>query len=492
MLKRFLKFFKPSDQEELPQFEGSYLDYLLSKASEEVEGALDTCPEHEPLLLVITQILNISMPGVWSSTLRQPLTDAKPPAPAPLAPPPPPGAPESTLDEPDTSPTDDEEIEAILEEAEALDANGLEESTALEALKDESIGEDKKVRLDRPEVLQAGRVFLGMLIENDRLPPEIQLDTEETLLARDLLMSYFMGQNNFEGRAQKLLKIVERKFSEGHFSQARILLQLFQTDAKTRIRNDRNIFYEDMIQRFGVRRKRPLNDELVGEFKALKAQSAEATKTLTWIEEQLHIKTHVFVRQAQHVEQWKTLASKSSSPHAQESLLRYLPPKRWRSIQTHEATVEELVHRHIANDTLGTYCMNLLNACYFVLRAVGDTGLESYLDHFFNWSEEQFDLDATIFLPELYRRSMGDADTMRVIFQDLYDRFIRARAEMKLQSFTKEEKAQALHTAIQKLQDLDPNEIAPGNYSLGALVFDELFGMVYASPEFSFKIHRLT
>ena len=492
MLKRFLKFFKPSDQEELPQFEGSYLDYLLSRASEEVEEALNTCPEHEPLLLVITQILNISMPGVWSTTLRQPLTDATPPPPAPVPatppPPPPPGAPESTLDDPDTSPTDEDELEAILEEAETA---GLDESTSSEASED-SIGEDNKVRLDRPEVLQAGRVFLGMLIENDRLPGDIQLDTEETLLARDLLMSYFMGQNNFEGRAQKLLKIVERKFSEGHFSQARILLQLFQTDAKTRIRNDRNIFYEDMIQRFGVRRKRPLDEERVEGFKALAQQQASASETLTWIEENLQVRTHVFVRQATQVEQWKALAAKSNAPNAQENLLRYLPPKRWRAPHSHDASVEALVHRHIANDTLGTYCINLLNACYFVLRAVGDTGLESYLDNFFDWADQQFDLDATIFLPELYRRSMGDADTMRVIFQDLYDRFIRPRAEAKLQALTTEQKTQALHDALQKLQSADPNEIAPGNYSLGALIFDELFGMVYPTPEFSFKVHRLT
>ena len=82
MLKRFLKLFnnKPDDEAESPEFEGSYLDFLLTQAQPRVDTALHDCPEHDPLLLVIAEILRVSMEDVWSQELRQPLIDQHTPA----------------------------------------------------------------------------------------------------------------------------------------------------------------------------------------------------------------------------------------------------------------------------------------------------------------------------------------------------------------------------------------------------------------------------
>lgn len=499
MLKRFLKFFKPSEEEEVPHFEGSYLDYLLDEASKGVEEEMEHCVDHDPLLLIVTYILRISMPDVWSDIIRRPLRDPTQPAP-PTAPPPPPQATSeaSEVSEVSEAIENDDDIE-VLDEDSFIEIEEESQLGAEDTKAEDAEDPSGKPRADRKEVLQAGRVFLGMLIENDRLPPELQLGVEEILLARDLLMSYFMGQNNFEGRAQKLLKIVEQKFSEGFFSQARILLQLFQTDQKTRVRNDRNIFYEDMIQRFGIRRKRPVSKDIQDEYDEMLKRHEENGPTpedddeyLRWVEDHLYIKTHLFLRQQEHVKTWQRLSALSTVPNATENLLRYLPPKRWRPHYTQDVSLQDLATYHINNDTLLSYCSSQMHTCYFVLRAVGDTGLEPFLDTFFDWTSSQFDLNGTVFLPELYRRSMGDADPMRVIFQDLYDRYMRQSAEQTLKDLDAQDIKDALAKAVAQMRKYNVNDIAPGNYNLGGLIYDQLLGITYPTPEFAMKVHRLT
>ena len=116
MLKRFLKFFKNDDQE-APEFEGSYLDFLLNQVEPGVIAELDQCEEHDPLLLVIAEILRISMRGAWSPSLRRPLLDEHSPRAvasrhAPPPPPPtPPGAPKGNA--PETIVEETQEFEAL-------------------------------------------------------------------------------------------------------------------------------------------------------------------------------------------------------------------------------------------------------------------------------------------------------------------------------------------------------------------------------------------
>jgi hypothetical protein len=529
MLKRFLKFFKGQEDVALPEFDGSYLDFLLMHSHEGVARELEQCPGHDPLLLVIAEILRVSMEGVWSETIRRPLRDQhSPTGPAPAPPPPPPVS--EVVEEVDGEEfevleedsdlieeiVDQDDFEEVAEDAEGVEVDDDEVDTSVvseaEVLSqidgsllaaeetvaaDEKVGADQKPRVDQREVLQAGRVFLGMLIENDRLPLELQLGVEETMLARDLLVGYFVGHEDFEEKAQRLLRVVEQKFSEGLFSQARILLQLFQTDRDTRIRNDRNIFYEDMIQRLGIKRRHTVSQELVaawGELASPDDDSAdvEPEELLTWLAERLFVKMHVFTRDMEAVKGWTEVGGLSELPGATENLLRYLPPRHWRQAHGNEAGLKRAIRAHINIDTLATYLTNQTRTCYFVLRAVGDTGLEGYLDSYFDFTSQQLDVNATAMLPELYRRSMGDADMMKSVFDDLYARTLKLAAEDVLESWTDAQVDAAIDDAMEYLRRCDVNEVPPGSYDLGGFVFDRLFDVSYPSREFAFKLHRLT
>lgn len=412
---------------------------------------------------------------------------------------------EGAVDEDVEIVSEEEVVEEVLDEDSELieDIVELEEPPAAD---DAATGERQASansglpRVDQREVLQAGRVFLGMLIENDRLPLDLQINTEEIALARELLVGYFVGNKDFERKAQQLLRVVERKFSEGQFSQARILLQLFQTDRMTRIKNDRNIFYEDMIQRLGIRRRHAVADDVLGEFAQIDSDAASAPIDVAqWLESNLFIKLHLFTRDRSAVERWGRLAGITTLPGGADNLLKYVPPRRWRTYyDAHDDAAvaqqyaRDAIRQHVNSDTLANYVSNQMRTCYFVLRAVGDTGLEGYLDTFFDWISEAFEFNATVFLPEVYRRSMGEIDTMKSVFQDIYDRMLRQRVEAKLASFSDEEIHAALGAAIAHIHSCELNEIPPGNYDLGGFVFDQLFGVTYPVPEFAFKVHRLT
>lgn len=400
---------------------------------------------------------------------------------------------------------DSELIEEVTSTSPGYEATG--EFSPLRSDDDKAIV-DTLPRLDHREVLQAGRVFLGMLIENDRLPVELQLGLEELMLSRDLLLGQHLGADDLEQKAQQLLRIVERKFSEGQFSQARILLQLFQTDRPTRVRNDRNIFYEDMIQRLGIRRRHPVAKDLLDEYAALTLGDEPMRELSTWLDHKIFIKFHLFCRRADEVTRWTELAGKFSAPGSMDVLLRYLPPKRWRpffpqlqedaepstssSLIHHVDDVRKLVRQHIHADTLSNYIISHVRTCYFVLRAVGDTGLEKYLDTFFGWTEKAFGFNATVFLPELYRRSMGDSDMMRAVFLDLYARYLREHAETWLATIDVDTIDAAAERVTQTLKSCNLNDVPPGNYDLGGFIYDALFEVEYPTTEFAFKVHRLT
>ncbi|QDG50005.1 hypothetical protein FIV42_04390 [Persicimonas caeni] len=589
MLKKFLKFLKGTTQEQA--FEGSYLDHLLEQVRPSVEAQLEECPEHDPLLVVVTEILRLSKPEQWTEAIECPLADEQSPE---LAAPAPPPAPADEADEADDSGEGDEPVEAdadasneffeILEEEELEDdeseekasdesdeadeqqedsdsdsddeqeeeheddktaadggeSTGLDEESeavhvdaegdlsaaqtrptaplqsgdaiaaaeiveeiAQEAILENSQSADdeleqaaaKATRLDSPEVLKAGRIFLGLLIENDRLPVDMQLSIAETMLARDLLLGYFVHDEQFEAKAKELLSLVEQKFNEGAFSQARILLQLFQTDRPTRINNDRNLFYEDMIMRLGIRRRHLLNHNLLAELEAnsdVEDLDQGLAQTCHWLEENLHIKFHLFTRETEDVDAWRAFAQQSARRDAEDVFLRYIPPKRWRPLHASAQTPSDRMVAHISAATVKRYLLRQIKACYFVLRAVGDTGLEPYLDVFFDWCETKFEFNSVRLMPLIYRRTMSDTQLIDKIFEDAFRRFFQKKAAELLESFDEETIREATQATLDAIAGLDFNHVPPGNYDLGGLVLDRLFGLQYHEPEFAFKLHRLS
>ena len=355
---------------------------------------------------------------------------------------------------------------------------------------------DGRPRVDGEEVLQAGRVFLGLLIENDRLPIELQLSVAETTLARDLLLGFFVGNDDFEEKARKLLTLVEQKFGEGLFSQARILLQLFHTDEQTRINNDRNLFYEDMILRLGIRRRHRMSAEELSRFDTLLSDArtpAGALAVSKWLSEVCLIHLHSFNRDPAQVAEWSAVLDDTSRVGARENFLRYLPARRWRAIGSFEEyDILEQMRRHVTLETAREFVIAQVKTCYFVLRAVGDTGLEAYLDTFFDWSSETFGVNGTRLMPELYKRSMMDPEPMATILDEIYEKHYAEATLELIEEITDEQIDAAVYDALQAMGKCDLGEVAPGYYDLGSFVFDQLFGVEYSTCEFPFKIHRLT
>jgi hypothetical protein len=591
MLKKFLKFLKGTSPEQ--NFDGSYLDHLLEQVRPRVQAKLEQCPEHDPLLLVVTEILRLTQPEQWTEELECPLADEQSP---PLSAPPAPPAgdkpddkladessgafeiveaseviseadedddgetdeeagdedqagaavdednetgdapDEDALDEDDASEDTDDEVhvddDALVGASEvrppappepsALESTGLDpvpldeapeahadigadeldatelaelESAELGSHADEAAAVDEPKRLDSPEVLQAGRIFLGLLIENDRLPKDMQLSIAETMLARDLLLGYFVHDGKFDDKVKELLSLVEQKFNDGAFSQARILLQLFQRDRPNQINNDRNLFYEDMILRLGIRRRNLINNTLLAEL-AEKAGATDLdvglTNSTAWLDQNLHIKFHLFTRVPDDAKAWREFAAQSRRKGADDVFSRYIPPKRWRPLHTASQPPSERIVDHVSAATVKRYIVRQIKACYFVLRAVGDTGLEPYLDAFFDWSESQFDFNSVRLMPLVYRQTMSETQLIDKIFEDAFRRFFQKEAAKFLASFNEDTVLETTRELLDDLPSLDFNRIPPGDYDLGGLILDRLFGFEYPDPEFAFKLHRLT
>lgn len=350
-------------------------------------------------------------------------------------------------------------------------------------------------RLDTPEVLQAGRVFLNLLIDNDRLPTDLQLSVSETTLARDLLLGYFVGSDDFTGKAKRLLTTVEKKFSDGLFSQARLLLQLFHTDESTRITNDRNLFYEDMILRLGIRRRHKITEEESTQLRErFKASSTDKgmRELFSWLDSALLVKMHLLGRSPQAHVVWSESIEVCSKPKAKERFLELIPAVRWRPADRAELPVAEQIRQHVTKKAARVFVIAQIRTCYFVLRAVGDTGLEGYLDSFFDWTEREFGLNGTRLMPILYNRSMMESDSMTQILEEVYETHFAPQIDEKFATFNPAAIDKAFANAMKLVEKYDFGEVAPGYYDLGGFVFDELFKMTYPSREFAAKVHRIT
>lgn len=530
MFKRFLKFLKGDEAVIDEHFEGSYLDHILTQVKPSITSHLEECPDHDPTLLLVVGILRGSMPNAWHADMRKPLLDKRTPGPKPPPPPLKPGlapAPsEPTLDE--GSDADDaseliEDEDAATENTaefdvpqdlapespiqsritEEIDISELQEhlaagdptrDTTVEIARD-AVEAGLLPRLDAEDVLQAGRLFLALLLENDRLPPELQLNVSETALARDLLLGYFVGNQDFEDKARKLLNIVEKKFADGLFSQARLLLQLFHTDENTKVTNDRNLFYEDLILRLGIKRRHKIAEEDLKHFRTLASTATDDTRlreVFHWLDQKALVKCNLCLRTDAEVDVWKTALAPATRDPAVEQFLKTIPPQRWRPVDRVDLPIRKQIEVHFNDESTRRYVVNHLRTCYFVLRAVGDTGLEGYLDSFFGWTEKQFDLNGTRLMPLIYNRSLSENTPMQEIFNGLYEEFFATKAQAKVKTATQAGLDTHIDQTLRFLTKCDLGEFAPGYYDLGGFVYDQIFDFLYPNPEFNSKLHRLT
>ncbi len=364
-----------------------------------------------------------------------------------------------------------------------------------EILKSEEV-EMKRPRVDTEDVLQAGRLYLALLIENDRLPTDLQLSVAETMLARDMLLGYFIGSEEVADNAHRILALVEQKFRDGLFGQARILLELFHTDEHTWVQEEHKIFYEDMILKLGIRRRNRLTESEVAAFQSHIQRATDnhgVSALVTWLTTQCLVSFHLYLRDPDRVTTWKATLDLSEREGARETFDLYVPPRRWRPVESYETLqpTEQIV-RHIGPETARQYVLNHLKTCFVVLRAHGDTGLEVYLDAFFDWCETALDFNATIIMPKLYRRSMMDNEAMEEILESSYEEHFEEIVNAKIEAFGESDIIAGLFAAVSKLSSADIADVAPGYYDLGGFVLDELLGFKSPDPQFPFKIHRLS
>jgi len=350
--------------------------------------------------------------------------------------------------------------------------------------------------VDSEIVLEMGRVFLGMLVENDALPVELQLNAEEIGEARRLLYGYFLGDDLVDDRAREMLRLVEEKFDEGMFSQARILLQLFDADKQTRIENDRNLFYEEMILRFGIQRRHPVADEVAERFSErvdrYDGSDEKLLEFFVWLSQSIYVTFNLYGRNERDVEEWREIAGLSERPGAADRLLDVIPPRRWRLLDEFRRPAAAILEERLTADFLEDYVTEQVKTCYFILRAVGDTGLEPYLDVFFDWVDEAFGVDGPALMPPLYTETTANERLIDDIFHELYVEEFASEAESICEEWEADVIEEAVDDVVERIGSTDLGDIPPGHYDLGRLVLDELFGLEYPADDLPFKMHRIT
>ncbi len=535
MFKRLFKFLQGPEEVETLPFEGSYLDHLLDQTEEEIETLLTKCPEHDPLLLFVVGILRRTMFNAFSPDLREPLVDLYSPG---MSPPPPPGVQkssfmsiehdhkvreyeeefedgdilgivsESEIEEEDeelvadrsTRQTTEISVEDILEQAAKIKDTMATNATSdiAVSISGEPTGEFDRDdvglnRVDSPETLLAGRRFLEILVANDTLAPDIQLNMSNLYLVRDHLMSRGAMGPEVEKITRQLLALVEKKFSEAHFGQARILLKLFPTDDLTSLNNDRNIFYEEMILKLGIKRRHHIDGKDVEDLQSvISTISPESVSNLLiWFREKSDVRFHVKRTSLKHESVWNSILDASNRPDLKKYSSTYFPKERWRELGENDDVFEVIVSS-VTKESVQEYVITLMGTCYFVLRAVGDTGLEPFLDSFFDWSTRVIGFNATQLMPLIHRGAMTDTRIMHDIFLSLYDEHLREGTEELFDSWSAEDRLDAAKNIFTDLVIPTVGEIAPGEYDLTAFALRRLLKFEYPEPDFGYKVHRLS
>jgi hypothetical protein len=362
---------------------------------------------------------------------------------------------------------------------------------------------------------KAGRAYLALLCENDRLPPDQQLSSRELALPRHLLLSFFQGGPDVQRRAQEVLSLIEQKFAQRAFQQASILLQLFETDQSTRVQNERKLFYEDMIQRLGIRRREPLPRASAQRAQEHFAQArraiddaapltaASATDTLTgdsfaalrrallWLAQEHQLRFCLLLQDQGALVRWREVAA-LGDPAGAAQLLRSVPPLRWRELDEREPSpLIQQLSLHVTAAALRDYVASLTRACYFILLAVGDTGLEGFIDTYFEWLRDHLDVDGTDFMDRLHRESTQGERTLQDTLELIYEEFFADPLAQPHFQFSQADLERAALALAEQLSKADLSEVAPGHFDLGGFVLDHLLGVQHPTPEFPFRVHRI-
>ncbi len=328
-----------------------------------------------------------------------------------------------------------------------------------------------------PDQDQFIRTYVKLLLDNDRQPRSLQLTGTEVEMPRALLQSFFTRGATMQMDATKVLRFIETRFAQGSFGQARLLLQLFETDQQTRRNNERNLFFEEMVLRFLSARSGPrvpakTEDTSFGEVLTLNGISLN---TLGHDEER--------------VAAWRALLPADVDDVTADAVLRSVPGPRWRDHWRRGNPVESLTGQ-FAVDAAQRFVHDLTMRIYFITLYPGATGFEYLVANYLEWMAERFDMVSTRILPRLHREStLGDHsidESLSALIDELFE-----NTTMSAVSPTDEQVAKAFGSFETGLDDLDMNDIPAGEYDLGGLVAFDLFDFPAGSFETRFRLSRL-
>jgi hypothetical protein len=140
---------------------------------------------------------------------------------------------------------------------------------------------------------------------------------------------------------------------------------------------------------------------------------------------------------------------------------------------------------------LRDYVQSITRTCYFILLAVGDTGLEGFIDTYFEWLLEHLDLDGTAFMDRLHRESTLGEQTLGETLDQVFEEFFAEKLTEDRFTFQPSQLEAAAAALVQQLSQADLSEVAPGHFDLGGLFLDHLLQVKYPSPDFPFRVHRI-
>ena len=348
--------------------------------------------------------------------------------------------------------------------------------------------------LSDENVLGAITAYLHLLLDNDGLPPAGQLDDQDLISTRSLLLAAATASDATASESERVLSLLEEKFNSGKFTQAALLLRLFETTAVRERNNERTLFYEEMFSRFGVIRLNRIPGNSCRKYRdALKKRSSAVEGILgaaEWLRQNAGVYLNVAVRDPEEIDRWKRVLS---SEHADLNLyLELFPPRRWRNVTEHaELGIIPALTNQMQGGALSHYFGHLLKVCYFIVLVTGKTGFEPFIKTYFDWVEKHFDIVGTEILPGLhYETTVGERSLGEAVDEILLDRMLPVADEIRegLDNGALEDSLEAL---IEDLIPLDPNEIPPGDYDLGGLVLDRATGLEVIDPVALFRVHRI-
>ena len=176
----------------------------------------------------------------------------------------------------------------------------------------------------------AARAYLSILIENEHLPIAHQLSENDLECLKQLFMGYFCKSEDVNAKGAQVLSLIERKFGSGEFSQARILLQIFETNEETRLNNERNLYYEEMISRLDMAflRYKGISHVMVDAAVQEDASDEVVLKALSAIERENDAHFCLYLIDQNENAQWQK-ALESIEAEVKDYITAYIPVIHW-------------------------------------------------------------------------------------------------------------------------------------------------------------------